>query len=148
MKVKVFAVVYSDNFAALANDELTANYSRCDGIYTSREKAIAAAEREAELFGDGETRRILRKAEDSGLTGHGIEVFQSVYVTEKADGTRLEEVEASFHVTEHELELDEPKRARRSWRQKARRNGARARRWRVPSNVRGPADSPAGGGTA
>jgi hypothetical protein len=107
--VKVFAVVYSDNFAALSKDELTTNYSRCSGIYSSREKALAAAEAEAVGFNAGGARKIImRKAVPKypALAADDMEVFQAVCVIESG-GTTHEVVEGSFHVTEHEIELDE-----------------------------------------
>jgi hypothetical protein len=127
MKHTVFAVAYSDNFAALANDELTTNYSSCIGVYTSHEKALAAAKAEATAFQAGKVCKIRRKP-PSKLDAEDIEVFQAVFVAEGPNGEIFEEVEASFHVSAHELELDEPKRARETQSKKRHSHSARGSR--------------------
>jgi hypothetical protein len=98
MKHAVFAVVFTDNFAAMCLDEGTVNLSRCVGVYASYVEAVAAMKKAAVASACHPELRV-RKHVSKSAPGH--EVYQLVYVY-----GGYEEVEANYHVSSHEIELD------------------------------------------
>jgi hypothetical protein len=102
MKCSVFVAVFTDYFALRNKEDCPTNYSGCLGVYTTRELALAALEKQAHAFAKDSEGEVRAVPEACG----GGEYFE-VRCPVGADDTS-ENVDGTYHVSEHVLELEDP----------------------------------------